>query len=121
MKWGGRTSPLWCLLPLGCVQTLDPGSDPTAAGDGPRPAVDAPAIGDIACVTGCAALQSSLDHCGRCDNPCVVGREICLFGACSPCLVGINCDNTCVHPYTDPMHCGNCTTRCAAGKSCITG
>src|SRR4051812_20174770 len=115
MKGGRRASPLPCLLLLGCTQALDLGRDRTDASDGPRPAADEAAAvcarGDTAGVADCGALQSSLKHCGRCNSPCVVGREICLFGACSPCLVGLNCDNVCVHPYTDPLHCGDCTTR----------
>ena len=66
MKRLRRASPLSCLLLLGCIQSLDLGSDRTDASDGPRPSVDACDTGDIACVAECAALQSSLKHCGKC-------------------------------------------------------
>lgn len=80
-------------------------------------------------------LQTSLDHCGRCDNPCSAGGpnagrnvagQACEAGVCVlVCKEGFgDCNNRrndgCEQALSESNeHCGACDLRCGNGSSCV--
>ncbi len=84
---------------------------------------------DVACSTNvCVDLQSSLSHCGACDNACSTGQS-CSDGVCV-CPAGSKaCPprggapdagvDVCVNLSTDPLNCGACGVVCPSGQNCV--
>lgn len=72
------------------------------------------------CGTSCHDLQTSLDHCGECDNECpaLIGG-VCAGGECG-CPAGTtDCGGTCFNTSTSAAHCGACDVACDAGDVCL--
>ena len=76
------------------------------------------AIGEIRCGDNCVDPDTSLEHCGVCDNPCT-GMQLCIAGVCQAppmCSDPFKiCDGVCVNTSTDPDNCGDCDGRCQSG------
>ncbi|HHH31619.1 MAG TPA: hypothetical protein ENK57_25175 [Polyangiaceae bacterium] len=81
----------------------------------------------VSCGEDCVDLQTSLEHCGRCDAPCrfdnaeascVAGQ--CMMGDCLGAFVDCNDDveDGCeVDVETDPDNCGTCNFVCPVDGS----
>jgi hypothetical protein len=70
---------------------------------------------------GCeTSTLNSLDHCGRCGNPCATG-QVCSNGVCvSTCATGLTlCNGVCVNLATDPAHCGTCNSLCTTSSQAV--
>jgi hypothetical protein len=65
----------------------------------------------------CLDVQTSLEHCGECDNACGTG-SFCDMGMCACAASQMNCDGDCADPKSDPNHCGWCNNACAEGSIC---
>jgi hypothetical protein len=82
---------------------------------------------------GCEALLGTVDHCARCDDPCLFENAIatCFEGTCAPtgCLdTHGDCDtslDSCETPLNTLTDCGACGTSCdgldRATPTCATG
>lgn len=103
---------------------------PDAAGTTPDAAIgtpDAACAGEV-CDGTCVDTQTSIDHCGACDAPCVAGDNVtavvCAEGACGlTCAPGyFDCDgefaNGCEVAPGDEAACGSCEIACDAGEVC---
>ncbi|WP_255636740.1 MXAN_6577-like cysteine-rich protein [Hyalangium versicolor] len=70
----------------------------------------------------CVDTQSSLQHCGGCDQACSAG-QVCSQGACkSQCAQGqTECGGTCVDTRSNVSNCGSCGTACSESQVCKDG
>jgi hypothetical protein len=143
------TFPAYCGTPAECVDLLGDTNNCGACGrkcgsegGGPddRPMQPTPlecvggecrCVGNLATcgVYQCSDTRRDRNHCGRCDNACVVGQD-CIEGVCQAiqCGPGLTlCGNDCVDLKNDETHCGNCTTTCSRGDesgglfTCVNG
>jgi len=112
----------------------DTAEDASPGGDGPandcETNADCPPLhycaGECVCFDGyecggeCIDVQSSMEHCGECDNACGAGGT-CDMGTCGCADNQMSCGASCVDPMTSPDHCGWCDNPCAAGSVCSGG
>lgn len=73
------------------------------------------------CGADCVSLESSGDHCGRCDNECPESL-FCSRGECEEsCADGLTpCGSSCTDLATDVANCGECGRSCSGGR-CVAG
>ncbi len=88
---------------------------------------------DMNAANGCEVnTNTTLAHCGRCDNACPTpanGAATCAAGMCGlgACTTGFaNCDanatNGCeVNTAVNASHCGGCNMACPSGATCVAG
>ncbi len=77
----------------------------------------------LRCGDACFDPNTSLFHCGLCNQACTAG-QVCNAGACSPHCSGLTpsrCGNACVNTNVDRLHCGSCGNECEDGEVCSSG
>ena len=82
--------------------------------------------GEDVCQEGGFDLQSSLEHCGDCGDPCVApegGAPICFEGECLFTCPGERtaCGEACVNTDSSHAHCGQCNNDCGDAEVCHEG
>jgi hypothetical protein len=81
---------------------------------------------------GCEVdLTSDLEHCGECDNPCMIENgtpgcedSTCTIASCDEGFLDCDDDPTTgceTTPATDPDHCGECDNPCPEAETCTRG
>jgi hypothetical protein len=80
------------------------------------------AAGLTECSNGCTDVQSDIQNCGACGNPCPA-NTLCSRGQCvAGCQTGLAaCGERCVDLQSDEANCGSCGTACPAGSVCSAG
>lgn len=98
---------------------MDMGTDVAEEEMTEEPAPMCPEEGDIFCGGRCVNGQISMDHCGECNNRCIIGTSTCNSGECLCLAGGTMCQGRCYDTETDHDHCGGCGIKCAASESCV--
>lgn len=77
----------------------------------------------VLCGVTCVDIQTSVAHCGRCENACL-DTQTCRSGVCE--VIGCRsdqliCAGVCAAVLTDPSNCGRCGNQCPIGQTCQSG
>jgi hypothetical protein len=106
--------------PLGDA-ALDASSDIPDARVSPDSGVSGCGLGEIECGGSCVDPGTNPEHCGTCDQACIVG-EFCVVGSCSPACDPplVACGSLCIDVLSNPFHCGSCGHVCESGI-CVGG
>jgi len=128
-----------CDLPGTEVHGCDAGAcnvDHSCPGGLPACEVDAPEAGcddgyadcDMTANNGCEAYLGDVEHCGSCDNDCVIPNSIpaCNAGACEVAGCDLGYDQCvpggpCISLLDDDGNCGGCGDACDLDQKCAGG
>lgn len=115
-------------LLVACSDDSPPKADSTDMGtDVEQDVVETPAFmcpeeGDLFCGGRCQNVSINMEHCGECNNRCIIGTSSCNGGECVCLAGGTMCsDGRCYDTQTDHKRCGSCTNACEASESCVEG
>lgn len=100
------------------IQSADMGND-VEEDVAQTPAVMCPEEGDLFCGDRCINVAISMDHCGECNNRCLIGTSTCNGGECICLTGGTMCGNRCYDTTQDHDHCGGCNQKCEATEACV--